>query len=125
MKCVHTFGTGSHKRQADITLLFQYNLRSTSPGVTTTHLQTGTAILRNEERAHADNETDENPSILSSPMQTAHTMPDSGAVAITMLDAVCVLLMTLLTVSISLISFGQASSVSDVHVCKWVDQDSI
>ena len=24
MKCVHTFGTGSHKRQADITLLFQY-----------------------------------------------------------------------------------------------------
>ena len=24
MKCVHTFGTGRHKRQADITLLFQY-----------------------------------------------------------------------------------------------------
>ena len=26
MKCVHTFGTGRHKRQADITLLFQYML---------------------------------------------------------------------------------------------------
>ena len=24
MKCVHTFGTGRHKRKADITLLFQY-----------------------------------------------------------------------------------------------------
>ena len=24
MKCVHPFGTGRHKRQADITLLFQY-----------------------------------------------------------------------------------------------------
>ena len=24
MKCVHTFGTGRHKRQADIALLFQY-----------------------------------------------------------------------------------------------------
>ena len=24
MKCVYTFGTGRHKRQADITLLFQY-----------------------------------------------------------------------------------------------------
>ena len=24
MKCVHTFETGRHKRQADITLLFQY-----------------------------------------------------------------------------------------------------
>ena len=24
MKCVHKFGTGRHKRQADITLLFQY-----------------------------------------------------------------------------------------------------
>ena len=24
MKCVHTFGTGRHKRQADITLLFEY-----------------------------------------------------------------------------------------------------
>ena len=24
MKCVHTFGTGRHKREADITLLFQY-----------------------------------------------------------------------------------------------------
>ena len=24
MKCVHIFGTGRHKRQADITLLFQY-----------------------------------------------------------------------------------------------------
>ena len=24
MKCVNTFGTGRHKRQADITLLFQY-----------------------------------------------------------------------------------------------------
>ena len=24
MKCVHQFGTGRHKRQADITLLFQY-----------------------------------------------------------------------------------------------------
>ena len=24
MKCVHTFGNGRHKRQADITLLFQY-----------------------------------------------------------------------------------------------------
>ena len=24
MKCVHTFGTGRHKRQADIILLFQY-----------------------------------------------------------------------------------------------------
>ena len=27
MKCVHTFGTGRHKRQADTTLLFQYILR--------------------------------------------------------------------------------------------------
>ena len=26
MKCVHTFGTGRHKRKADITLLFQYIL---------------------------------------------------------------------------------------------------
>ena len=26
MKCVHTFGTGRHKRQADITLLFEYIL---------------------------------------------------------------------------------------------------
>ena len=25
MKYVHTFGTGRHKRQADITLLFQYS----------------------------------------------------------------------------------------------------
>ena len=25
MKCVHTFGTGRHKRQADIILLFQYS----------------------------------------------------------------------------------------------------
>ena len=24
MKCVHSFGTGKHKLQADITLLFQY-----------------------------------------------------------------------------------------------------
>ena len=24
MKCIHPFGTGRHKRQADITLLFQY-----------------------------------------------------------------------------------------------------
>ena len=24
MKCVHTFGTGRHKRQADITFLFEY-----------------------------------------------------------------------------------------------------
>ena len=24
MKCVHTFGTGRHKRHADITLLFEY-----------------------------------------------------------------------------------------------------
>ena len=24
MKCVHTFGTGRRKRQADITLLFEY-----------------------------------------------------------------------------------------------------
>ena len=24
MKCVHTFGTGRHKHQADITLLFQH-----------------------------------------------------------------------------------------------------
>ena len=24
MKCVHTFGTGRHKRQVDITLLFEY-----------------------------------------------------------------------------------------------------
>ena len=24
MNCVHTFGTGRHKRQADRTLLFQY-----------------------------------------------------------------------------------------------------
>ena len=24
MKCVHTFGTGRPKRQADITLLFEY-----------------------------------------------------------------------------------------------------
>ena len=24
MKCVHTFGTGRHKREADITLLFEY-----------------------------------------------------------------------------------------------------
>ena len=24
MKCVHTFGTGRHKHQADITLLFEY-----------------------------------------------------------------------------------------------------
>ena len=31
MKCVHTFGTGRHKRQADITLLFQYmSFRNTS-----------------------------------------------------------------------------------------------
>ena len=79
----------------------QINVRSTSSTVTTTHVQTGTAILRNEERARADNETDEIPSILSSPMQTAHTMPDSGAVATTILDAVGVLLMALLTVSIS------------------------
>ena len=28
MKCVHTFGTGRHKRQADITLLFQYRMSS-------------------------------------------------------------------------------------------------
>ena len=26
MKCVHTFGTGRHKRQADITFLFQYSI---------------------------------------------------------------------------------------------------
>ena len=26
MKCVHTFGTGRHNRQADITLLFQYTI---------------------------------------------------------------------------------------------------
>ena len=26
MKCIHTFGTGSHKRQVDITLLFQFTL---------------------------------------------------------------------------------------------------
>ena len=24
MKCVHTFGTGRHKRQADVTLLFEH-----------------------------------------------------------------------------------------------------
>ena len=24
MKCVHTFGTGKHERQADTTLLFEY-----------------------------------------------------------------------------------------------------
>ena len=24
MKCVHTFGTGRHKRPADITLMFEY-----------------------------------------------------------------------------------------------------
>ena len=27
MKCVHTFGNGRHKRQADITLLFEYILQ--------------------------------------------------------------------------------------------------
>ena len=27
MKCVHTFGTGRHNRQADITLLFQYIIK--------------------------------------------------------------------------------------------------
>ena len=28
MKCVHTFGTNRHKRQADITILFEYILDS-------------------------------------------------------------------------------------------------
>ena len=28
MKCVHTFGTGRHKRQADVTFLFQYRSSS-------------------------------------------------------------------------------------------------
>ena len=30
MKCVHTFGTGRHKRKADITLLFQYIIMASS-----------------------------------------------------------------------------------------------
>ena len=34
MKCVHTFGTGRHKRQADITFLFQYIYLKTLPCVT-------------------------------------------------------------------------------------------
>ena len=33
MKCVHTFGTGRHKRQADITLLFQYITLSVDLGI--------------------------------------------------------------------------------------------
>ena len=31
MKCVHTFGTGRHKRQADITFLFQYRIQHWCP----------------------------------------------------------------------------------------------